>query len=600
MNPIESYKKRKEDFTQLLEEQTAQYNRLSRIRLLVFAAGGAGLVILYTSGLNLMAALLFAAIFAVFIYLVKRHDTIDRERRITTHLIGINANSIQRLQGKWLEFKDDGEEFVNRDHKYTLDLDIFGHGSLYQWVSRANTYYGRIFLGDLLKEPEKRRDAILNRQEAVWELSEKIDWRQKFQAEGMERRKALLNPELLVRWAEEPERVLAKTWQRALVRILPAAAVLLAAAAILVPAVPAAVPALFFCLQLLVAWINRKKASRVFELTGKYKDQLQTYQELLRMVEQEEFTAPYLAAQRQKTEQKAGEPASEQVRKLDRITDYMGMRFSSLHFLVNMLFLWDYQCIIALENWKERSGAGLRSWLEAIGRLEAVSSLAGARYDNPDWAKPLISHEAYHYSAEEISHPLLPAETRVTNDFRIEGPGSILIITGSNMSGKSTMLRIVGINLVLAYAGAPVCAKTFTCSLMDIYSSMRVNDNLEKNISSFYAELLRVKMIIEASRREEPMMFLLDEIFRGTNSRDRQIGAATILRDLSRKGVAGLVSTHDLELAGLEEEPDLAISNYYFKEGYTDDTIYFDYIMRRGVSNTSDAIYLMRMIGLEV
>jgi DNA mismatch repair ATPase MutS len=229
--------------------------------------------------------------------------------------------------------------------------------------------------------------------------------------------------------------------------------------------------------------------------------------------------------------------------------------------------------------------------------LEALASLSIIAFDNADWAQPEFITDKLAVNASELAHPLLP-KSRVSNDAQLGLPHSILLITGSNMSGKSTYLRTIGLNLVLAYAGAPVCAKSFSCSIMNIYTCMRISDNLEKNISSFYAEIIRIKKIVSAAKKGERVFFLMDEIFKGTNSFDRHLGAETLVNMLSRQNAVGLVSTHDLELGELEEQ-NPKVKNYHFLEHYKNNEICFDYRLRPGVSTTRNAIYLMKLAGIE-
>ena len=252
--------------------------------------------------------------------------------------------------------------------------------------------------------------------------------------------------------------------------------------------------------------------------------------------------------------------------------------------------------MIALESLKKKSGKLIKTWLDTIGEFEALSSLSNLRYDNPDWTFPKITDKPYYIRARDMGHPLI-TENRVCNDLKIDGPTRALLITGSNMSGKSTYLRTAGINLVLAYAGGPVCAKEFHCNIFYIYTCMRVSDNLEKNISSFYAELLRIKEIVDESKRSK-VFFLLDEIFKGTNSHDRHEGAKILIKRLLDNNAIGLISTHDLELGVLERESSGKVRNYHFKEYYKNREIHFDYKLNPGISTTRNAMYLIKMVGI--
>ncbi len=265
-----------------------------------------------------------------------------------------------------------------------------------------------------------------------------------------------------------------------------------------------------------------------------------------------------------------------------------------------MIFLLNWQCYFALKNWKKSSGAVLPEWLNIVGQFEIMASFSILAFDHPGWCFPELVKDKYFFNAKDLGHPLLPEKSCIHNDFLFKGDGKVVMVTGSNMSGKSTMLRTVGINLILAYSGAPVCASKMKCSIMYIYTSMRVVDNLKSNISSFYAELLRIKMILDAIRSGKEVFFLLDEIFKGTNSRDRKMGAIAVLKNLTTAKTTGIVSTHDLELTDLERNKDFNLMNYYFKETYQNKKIFFDYKIRKGVSYTSDVKYLMEIIGLSL
>ena len=293
-----------------------------------------------------------------------------------------------------------------------------------------------------------------------------------------------------------------------------------------------------------------------------------------------------------------GLKASFQIKKLVKLVNLISDRKNIYYLPINILFLWDYQCLINLQRFKKASGDSLKSWLEVIGEMEALNSLSTIAYEHSDWAMPKFQGGSPIFKAKKLGHPLL-GNKRVYNDVLIERSQNVLLITGSNMSGKSTLLRTTGINLVLAYAGAPVCAEDFCCSIMDIYTCMRTSDNLEKNISSFYAELLRIKKLVSATEKKAPIFFLLDEIFKGTNSIDRHTGATVLVSKLSTENALGFVSTHDLELGEIENT-NRRVKNYHLKEYYKDDKLFFDYKLRPGVSTTRNALYLMKMAGLEI
>jgi DNA mismatch repair ATPase MutS len=295
-------------------------------------------------------------------------------------------------------------------------------------------------------------------------------------------------------------------------------------------------------------------------------------------------------------------PASTTLAKLSALVEYANVRhMPQMYFVLNVLFLWDAHIVNALQKWQQRHASHLATWLNTIADYEVLSSLSILKHDHSDWTFPRIITDGSGFKAQQLGHPLLDNAVRRCNDVDLDPTPGITIVTGSNMSGKSTLLRTVGINLVLAYAGAPVCATNLTCKLMPIYTSMRIRDDLAKSISTFYSELLKIKSILDAiNNNENTVLILIDEIFRGTNSHDRYEGAVAVIKRLLKANTIALISTHDLALCDLERYHKDKISNIHFSEIFTDTGMEFDYILRPGISTTSNAAHLMRLIGLEV
>lgn len=599
--PREVYAQRKEEFTQLYIEQKRTSSLISNLRTLVFLLGiGSGGYLIFRGQYSL-GGIIIATGVVLFFYLIIQHEALNQKLQRTEHLVAINETGLARLEGKWSEFADTGSEFVDLDHPFSDDLDIFGHASLFQWINTTTTYFGRQNLRELLTSQPSQIVSIRARQAAIQELATRIDWRQRLQAEGLYITGGKNDPARLLNWAETPEDQVIRSWQIPLLYLLPAITIAAILTYFLIPGIHWLVPILPMVIQIVFHQTHKKKMDALFKTFLKFKHTIRIYRGLLQLVEDAEFESPYLQQIQQRLTDEQGRRASAEIRRLGKLFDLIDIRYVPMYqLLCNALVLWELHCVRALEHWKANAGPAFRHWLMALGEAEALSSLAVIAHDNPDWVIPELIVDRQTFAARAMGHPLLPQGQRVCNDLTLTEKEQILLITGSNMSGKSTLLRTVGINLVLAYAGAPTCAREFACSLMEIYTSMRIRDNLEKSISSFYAELLRVKMIIEAARRRRPMLFLLDEIFRGTNSRDRHMGAKTVMENLSQEGAMGLVSTHDLELGDLEEKRDLKIKNYHFCEGYEGDRITFDYKLRPGISTTSNAIYLMKMVGIDI
>jgi DNA mismatch repair ATPase MutS len=582
-----------------------------------------------------------AVFIVVFTMLVIKHLKLKRDLERTQCKIKINQAYNDRISGRWTSFKDTGMDFVDSKHPFSSDLDIFGRSSLFQWINIGNTFFGRTILRDLLISPTKNKDDIINRQKAVNELASKKLFTEELQCEGMLGENIDQDPAKLLAYFEGNRRLFSSDAIKYIFYILPIITVLSVVAMItgmvqgsniLSPLIPLGL----IILQLVLTAIGYVRSANTLSMVNLYKAEIEAYGSIIQVIEKAEFNNEYLK-QLQGNFASQDKSVAQQLQGLDWLVFAISFRSSALlNFLLNALLLWDYHCIFKLENWKQSYGKGIRKWLETIGEFEALSSLAVVKGINPTWCNPDIvevtindnnasninsmncvsnqqptltinkvkvaddntKHQpnSLEFVSEALGHPLIASDKRVYNDFAISN--NLGVITGSNMSGKTTLLRTVGINLVLAYAGAPVCADKLRCSMMDIFTSMRITDDLNSGISSFYAELLRIKMIIEHVHTKQPMLFLIDEIFRGTNSKDRILGARSVLRNLSKPWVIGLISTHDFELCDLENEKDVSIKNYHFTEHYIDDEIKFDYKLRSGRCHTTNAKYLMKMVGI--
>ena len=572
-------------------------DRMSTFRLTEFLAGSA---LCYFCFRYLNAAAGWGAIIltlAVFIILVKQHGVIKRALEWERCMNTVNQEYLDRINGSWTGFKDNGQEFADPDHPYTGDLDIFGKQSLFQAINTGKTYYGRTMLKERLIRPIKDPEQIKRYQNSVREMAGKIDFCQSLQCEAMQSRQTGSDPHDFIAYAEDQNPLFKnKQWENPFY-ILPAATVLSIAFASLGLLIPSGVPVLLCAVQIIIMLFSNKKLNPIFSSVGKFKDEIMTFGNMIKRIEDEDFKDPVLLELKGRLSG-GSKKTSRHLKKMVNIAEAMDIRYSPmLRFLLNMLFLWDYHCVFAINEWKKQNGSLIKRWIESTGEFEMLSSLAVPLVAHPDWTFPLFTATGSGVTAEELGHVLIPDEKRVCNDIAIKN--QILVITGSNMSGKTTLLRTIGINLVLAYTGAPVCAKAMTCSIMDIYTSMRINDDLNSGISTFYAELLRMKMIIDRSKNRDSMIFLIDEIFRGTNSTDRTVGAVKVLKALNKSWIIGLISTHDFELCDLENEDRARVRNYHFTESYKGNSIYFDYKLYSGRSETTNARFLMKMVGIE-
>ncbi len=593
------YKRRKTRYENLIKKQEKAMSFISTIRLIIFFAGVALTSFLYIKKYNYLSTSAFLAFLVLFIFIVMLHRKIKKNRNYSLALSEINNNCIKRFNGEWKNFVDQGEEFVDQNHNYSSDLDIFGKGSLFQWISTANTYLGRKKLKDSLSACSKNIEEINKRQEAIEELSKKLKWRQRFEAEGKVISDKINDPEPLVKIAKDKKPFYTNVYLIFIFKMLPIVTIIMSILYLVTGRVSRSIPLSFIALQIFLLIPKAGERFKVLGTVYKFKNSIIVYDKMIKLIEKEKFNSKYLEKLKINFINDKEIKASEQIKKLVKICESVSQRGNSMYIVINILFLLDYQYVFALEIWKEKYGVNLEKWINTVAEFESLCSLSVINYDYPKWITPEITKQELVFRAKVMGHPLLMGEG-VSNNLKIEKPSTIGLITGSNMSGKSTLLRTSGINLVLAYSGAKVCAESFCCSIMDIYTCMRVSDNLEKNISSFYAELLKIKNIVKASKEKREIFFLLDEIFKGTNSLDRHIGAKVLINSLSKEKTLGLVSTHDLELGDLEEESGNKIKNYHFREYYKGDKIYFDYKLQRGISKTRNALYLMKMAGIEI
>jgi hypothetical protein len=591
------YTRRKQRYHRFLNKLGRSFERFVFLKLTVLLLG------LFTSGYFLVIrrfpigfGMLLLGIL-LLIYLEIGHSKVVSYQKKTAILRDINEHSIWRLDGRWSAFSDSGNEFRDDSHPYASDLDVFGPGSLFQWTNVARTYLGRQQLRHLLTTPPGPIPEIRERQAAIAELAHCPGWRQRFLAEGIAIADQMRNPDFLLRWVNQRQPFFLQKPVVLTLRLLPVFTTVTIIAHFIIKRIPFYLPLFMLAFQYGLLKINEKKRAVILTKAAVYHGNLELYANLLGRILKKNCQSVYLQRLKSKLFNPVRQSANRQLGKLARIVESIDNRYNFFYAIVNLITLWDYQCLIALERWKQTSGASLKDWLETIAEFEALASLAIIRYDHPEWATPEFDPKTPFVTAENLGHPLIAAAGRVGNPLKVGDRNRVLLITGSNMSGKSTYLRTAGINLVLAFAGAPVCAASFRCAPLDIYTCMRIADNLEKNISSFYAEILRIKSIVEASAGPRPLFFLLDEIFKGTNSLDRHTGAKILIKQLIRNKAIGLVSTHDLELGELAgEQP--GVGNFHFQEHFKDDQLNFDYQLRPGVSTTRNALYLMKAAGI--
>lgn len=584
-------------YNSMIENHDISIKRISYMRLMTFVIGfGTSAYTLFWVKAYSTSFIEFLITLFIFTYLVFKHDNEIKVRKYLCALREVNEKGIKRLNGEWKSFADNGAEFNNINHRYSNDLDIVGGNSLYQYMNSTATFTGRHVLKNRLLNPLKKSSEIKMTQQALKEMAENLEWRQAFEAKGIVSKQKSVDPEELFKWGSRKNELYTNRYLIYGVRILPLITIALYVC-YFTRIISIHVPGILTIIQLIILFAGAGERREAFDSIYKYKESINVYYEMLKQIDESKFKSEYLIKLKENLADGKSDDAVNAIKKLSKIYDKLSDRNNAIFIIINILLLWDYQCMIEFEKWKSDNGCRLKKWLDTIGEFEALSSISNIIYENPEWTMPIISEKKNVIKAEKIGHPLL--NNRVCNNITIDNNRSILLITGSNMSGKSTFLRTLGINLILSYIGCSVCAGKFECSIMDVFTCMRISDDLENNISSFYAEILRVKMVVESTKNNENVFFLLDELFKGTNSKDRHAGAEALIKQLGNKGACGLVSTHDLELSSLEYEYD-KVKNYHFEEYYEDNKLKFDYKIREGVSTTSNALYLIKMVGIEV
>jgi hypothetical protein len=566
---------------------------LSHLRLAVFvlAAGAAWLAF----GSRSLAPGWLAPPVAAFAVLVWWHDRTIRRRRRADRRAGFYADGLARIEDRWAGRGPSGDAYRDAQHPYADDLDCFGEGSLFDLLCTARTPLGERTLATWLLAPAPVEVARA-RQEAVEELRPRLDLREDLALLGEDVRGHFAPPALL-RWAEAPVTLASRGLARA-GAALAAATALGLALWLATGAGPLPFLAALLAQGALAAALRSRVATAIRAAEEPTRE-LALLSQLLERLEREPFASPLLASLRRSLETE-GLPPGRQIARLRRRAELLDARRNQFFAPIAALLLWGTQLAIAIERWRATCGPRLRAWLETAGEIEALCALAAYAYEHPGDPFPELVEDGPIFEGAALGHPLLPAARCVRNDLRLAAEPQALVVSGSNMSGKSTLLRTVGVNAILAFAGAPVRAQRLRLSPLAVAASIRLSDSLQKGTSRFYAEIQRLHQIVELAGGERPALFLLDEILHGTNSHDRRIGAEALVRGLLARGALGLVTTHDLALAEVADALAPRVGNVHFEDHLEDGEMRFDYRLRPGVVRKSNALALMRAVGLQV
>lgn len=546
-------------------------------------------------GTHSLGAIWIAPPLLAFVVLVIAHDRILRREERASRVRRFYDEGIARLEDRWAGEGDSGERYRDPSHPYTEDLDVFGTGSLFELLATTRTATGNDRLAKWLREPADA-ETIRSRQSAVLELRPRLDLRLRMALAGDES-SSTIQREALEAWASAPITVLPRL---IFFLALTATSLSIASIALWIFTTSGPVPLLgALLLQSILAFALRSRVGPILAAADTPVQSLARTASLLACVESEFFDAPLLADLRAELET-TGRPPSEELEALHRLVDRRDARANQFFLPIAALLMWGTHVALALENWRARCGPRLAVWVEAAGEIEALCALSSFAYENPQDPFPEIVVGDPIFDGEALGHPLLPTDRCVRNDLRLSRRPQALIMSGSNMSGKSTMLRTVGCNTILALAGAPVRAKRLKLSPLRVAASIRIVDSLREGQSHFMAEITRLRQVVEISRGSTPALFLLDEILHGTNSHDRRIGAQAVIRGLVEHGALGIVTTHDLALTQIVLESAGRLDNVHFEDHLEAGAMHFDYALREGIVEKSNALALMRSVGLDV
>jgi hypothetical protein len=531
---------------------------------------------------------------AGFVVVMAYHARVLRARRRALRAVAVYRRGLARIEDRWMDGGSLGERFLHAQHLYAADLDLFGPASLFALLSTARTRMGEDALASWLLSPSPV-ETIQERQAAVAELRSRLDLREDLEVLGDEV-EAGVAPEALLQWAEAPVD-LREVWLRWLAPLL----MMLAVGAAVVWAVrDTFLPLLaVIIVEACVTRWMKKPLQAVFSSTEGAFENLDLLSGMLARLEREEFKSARLQSLQNALTSHAMK-GSEAIARLRTLVDLIDSRDNLIVKVLDVPLMYSVQVALKAEAWRTQHGKAVRDWLDATGEMEALLSLSAYHFEHPEDPFPEFVEGAASLEGEGLGHPLIPAEKCVRNDVKLDAETRAILVSGSNMSGKSTYLRTVGVNVMLAMAGAPVRARRLRLTPLTVGASIQVNDSLQAGSSRFYAEITRLRRIYDIAAERPPLLFLLDELLQGTNSKDRRIGAEGVLRGLLERGAIGILTTHDLALTELEGLPEGVLKNMNFQDDLENGTMRFDFQLRTGVITKSNGLELMRSIGLKV
>lgn len=593
MSPQEYYQKNIVHYNEQLKQIKKYRNLVTMAKLLTFAGAVLQIyVLINTHGIFWVFPI---ATVVVFIFLTLLDNRIVRKQQLLEQLICVNRQETEYLEGKLDSFAQ-GREYLDSQHPYALDLDLFGEDSLFQHLNRTVTATGARLLANWLLHLTKNPQIILQRQQAVEELSSQPDWCQQFRATGQLYPIRDMDTKVLHHWQNSPS-FFAHPLPSRILLYLSNTLTFFSWISVIFQVLPWSVGLIFSLVQLLVLTLFLKKINAYHRQLDRFLGTISNYLALVRLIDMQKFTSSGLCNIKSTLTAQA-HSALQSLSALSRIKEHLDQRGNILTaLLLNGLYLRDLHTLLRLDRWKKKYSPYIESWTTAISETDVLISMSNYRYNHPHYTFPRIDPSTL-FDAREVGHPLLKSRHKVTNDFSIPSLHRLYIVTGANMAGKSTFLRTVGINLVLAQSGNVVYSPDLRFQPMTLFTSMRTTDNLAKETSYFHAELLRLKQLIDMAEKEERMFIILDEMLKGTNSTDKLNGSLAFLHKLLSYPLSGLIATHDLALGELAISDPVHFNNVCFEITHRDTDIIFDYKLRSGISTNMNATLLLKKMGL--
>ena len=594
MNPENHYTERLSLTAGQLQQVKKQIFRISMLRLALFIAGIAGLYFFFNQTTLLITCICLT--FLPLFILVKIHNRFFIRKEWLETQARIIQEELQALSGDYSSFED-GKEYVNPEHPYSFDLDIFGRRSLFQSINRTCTFFGKNRLAKWLQNHLHEKTSIEKRQEMVREISEHTLFREQFRVAGLVHHGQSSDAEKIQAWSQSPAQYLHAGWVKAFIWGVPVINSLLLITS-LAGWISFSWLGLSFGIFLVLSFGIIKRATYIQETYGKQLKSLNGYARLIALAKAENWKSAGMQELMERFNLNGQSPI-QALQQLSKELDRLDLRNNQfLYVLLEGSIFFQLQEIVRIERWKVRYGQHISEWLETVGELDALCSLGTFAYNHPQYTYPELTEKPFCFLATQMGHPLMPASQCVKNDATIPSRPFFLIITGANMAGKSTYLRTIGVNYLLACIGAPVCCERLKLYPNQLITSLRTSDSLSDNESYFFAELKRLKRIIDLLNQGQQLFIILDEILKGTNSMDKQKGSFDLIRQFMQLKANGIIATHDLLLGSLIKQFPEEIRNYCFEADIKENELTFSYKLREGVAQNMNACFLMKKMGI--